>query len=173
MKNSNKNIVRKIVGFIGFLLAAPFLFVLWVVFCMAGFIRDFLDFSRDFFDSMTDPEYVPPIGFSGFCALQAYGRKAVQAEAKLNRAEALRYWKKCAALYETNAMLHIASYYENPENGSPDLKLASDFYALAASFGNPEAKKQYALLSGHELTDRERDLVREVFFKNRRTWLQD
>ena len=172
MKITIKNMVRRIVGFIVFLVALPFLFVFWIVFCIAGSVRNFLDFCRDFIDSLTNPEYVPPIGFSGFCALQAYWREASRAEAKQNRAEALKYWKKCAALYETNAMLHAASYYENPETGSPDLKTASDFYALAASYGDPKAKAKYQLLAGHELTDRERELVREVFVKNRRTWLQ-
>lgn len=173
MKMSIKNHVRKIVGFLVFLLAAPIFFVLWIILCIADPVRSFLDFFRDLFDSLTDPEYIPPIGYSNFCALQAYWRKAVEAEAKPDRAEALKYWKKCAALYDTNAMLHVASYYENPENGSPDPKTASDFHALAASFGNPEAKKQYALLTGHELTDPERDRVREFFAQNRRAWLQD
>ena len=173
MKNTFRKMLRIISGFIVFLLAFPFLLVLQVIGLLVESIQDILSFSWDFLKSQTDPEYVPPIGVGGFYALQCYWKKACRAEKDQKKDEALKYWKKCAALYNVEAMLQAARHYEAPGSGMPDLKRASDFYALAGSYGSPTGEAKYVSLTGQELSDQEKKRVQEDFIRTRRTWLQE
>ncbi|MBO4630995.1 MAG: hypothetical protein J5858_03645 [Lentisphaeria bacterium] len=75
MKTSNETILGKIIGFAGYLLMLPFLIVLWLGYTLARGVRDFLDFSGEFFKSPDD------FGLGGFWAMQAYWREAARAEA--------------------------------------------------------------------------------------------
>ena len=167
MKTSNGTTLGKIIRFAGGVLMLPFLIVLWIFYIIARGVGDFLDFSSEFFKSPDD------LGLGGFWAMQAYGREAARAEAEGNKMEALKYWKKCAAHCNTNAMLQVARHYEDPESGTPDLKQAAELYALAASYGNAEAEAKYVSLTGHELTGREKKRVQKDFPELQRVWLKD
>lgn len=166
MKTSNKTTLGKIIGFAGWLLMLPFLIVLWTGYTLVRAVQDFLDFSGEFFKSPDD------FGLGGFWAMQAYWREASRAEAEGNKMEALKYWKKCAAHCDTNAMLQVARHYEDPGSGTTDLKQAADLYALAASYGNAEAEAKYVSLTGHELTGREKKRVQKDFPELQREWLK-
>lgn len=167
MKTSNGTTPGKIIGFAGWLLMLPFLIVLWIGYTIVRAVRDFLDFSSECFKRADD------FGLGGFWAMQAYRREAARAEAEGNKMEALKYWKKCAAHWDSYAMLHAAGYYEDSGSGVQDLKQASELYALAACCGNPVGESKYVSLTGHELTGREKKRVQADFLEIRRVWLKD
>ncbi len=167
-----KKTFRKIIGFAGAILLMPFLAVLWIIYGLGRMVQEFCDFAGDFIRSLTDPEYVPPIGLAGFYAMRDCGMKALQAESDGRFDEARKYWKKCAAFYDTRAMVKTAEYCVR-EEGRAGRQQASEWYACAAGFGDTKAEARYRELTGKELSGKERQQARQTFIMNRKKYLQD
>ena len=92
-----------------------------------------------------------------------------RAEAAGNEAEAVKYRKKGAFLFDPFAMLGLARHYEHAGDG----KQAAEWYALAASFDNAEGEARYADLTGLSLDRKEKRRLRKDFIYGRRFSLRD
>ena len=163
---------RKIIGFAGACLLLPFLAVLWIIYGLVRIFQEFCEFAGDFIRSLTDPDYVPPIGLAGFYAMRDFGMKALQAESDGRFEDARKYWKKCAAFYDTRAMVKTAGYYERAEDPA-DRKQASEWYVYAASFGDTNGEAKYQELTGKTLSGKEKQQAKQTFIINRKKYLQD
>ena len=167
-----KEMFRKICGYAGAVLLLPLLAVLWIIYGLGRMVLEFCEFAGDFIRSLTDPDYVPPIGLAGFYARRDCGMKALQAESNGRFDEARKYWKKCAAFYDTRAMVKTAEYYGQADDPA-ERKMASEWYAYAASFGDTKAEARYQELTGQALSAKEKQQVKQDFIKNRRNYLLD
>lgn len=173
MKNSILKIMCAVLKMALALVLLPFYLVMWCFYIIGIGLIDFKNFSKDFIGSLTDPDYVPPIGLGGFYALKGYRLKALEAESAGNSDDALKYWKKCACFYDSFAMCKVASYTLYGEDEEQCRKKASEWYAAAASFGNEEAEKEYKNITGVPLDDKQKRWIRKNFINNRRHYLAD
>ena len=170
MKEKLGKVLQAVLGGLLTVLLLP-LYAAGAVICGAVlFLREFWDsFARDLVCSVVDPDYVPPVGMGGFYAAQCCAREAVRAEADGNEAEAVKYRKKGAFLFDSFAMLGLARHYEHAGDG----KQAAEWYAFAASFDSPEGEARYAELTGLTLDKREKRRLRRDFIYDRRFSLRD
>ena len=173
MKNSALKIMCKVLKMAFALVLLPFYFFVWCFYIIGAGLMDFKNFSRDFIGSLTDPDYVPFIGLGGFYALKGYRLKALEAEVAEKSDDALKYWKKCSCFYDTFAMCKVASYSLYGDDEEQSRKEASEWYAIAASFGNAEAEEEYMNISGTALDDQQKRWLRKNFIKNRKHYLKD
>ena len=170
MKEKAEKILRAVPGGLLALALLP-IYAVGAVICGAALLlREFWEsFAKDLVLSVVDPDYVPPIGMGGCYATQCYAREAVRAEAAGNEAEAVKYRKKGAFLFDPFAMLGLARHYEHAGDG----KQAAEWYALAASFDNAEGEARYADLTGLSLDRKEKRRLRKDFIYGRRFSLRD
>lgn len=72
-------------------------------------------------------------------------------------------------------MQRVAELYscvsENDDDEA-DQKIVSQWYAVAASFGNDAAEKRYTDITGSTLSDKEKRWIRNDFIKYRKTYLE-
>ena len=170
MKEKTGKVLQAVLGGLLALLLLP-LYAAGAVVCgVVLFLREFWDsFAGDLVHSVVDPDYIPPIGMGGSYAVHCYACEAVLAEADGNEAEAVKYRKKGAFLFDPFAMLGLARHYEH----AGDEKQAAEWYALAASFDSPEGAARYADLTGLTLDKREKRRLRRDFIYDRRFSLRD
>jgi|GEM_PF-2144230 len=170
MKEKAGKVFRAVPGGLLALLLLP-LYAAGAVICGAVLLlREFWDsFAKDLVCGAVDPDYVPPIGMGGFYAAQCCAREAVRAEADGNEAEAVKYRKKGAFLFDPFALLGLARHYERAGDG----KQAAEWYAFAASFDSAEGEARYAELTGLTLDKREKRRLRRDFIYDRRFSLRD
>jgi hypothetical protein len=153
----------------------PFWLLLWMGYIIFANLKDFGTFFRNFTRSLRTPGNPPFIGLRGFYALKKYRYEALQAEADYDSQTAAASWKKCALLYDTDAMIKVAEYVaegefcEAPseENCEELRQIAVQWYAVAASFGNSKAEKEYEFKTGYKISDDEKIWFRKNFIKSR------
>ena len=142
--------------FTGLLLTAAVMILYAFIWISAGIffaLREFWQWGREFYTSVTAPDYIPPIGMGSFYARQDYARKAARLAADSDYDEAVIYWKKAAALYDVNAMIKLGEHCHH------------DYYAIAAGFGSEKAASLYADAAGQQLTEEEKKWFRRNFLK--------
>ena len=167
---------KKVSGTLAAMVLLPFYAVAWIFHGVGAALRDFREFAGDFVKSLTDPEHTPSIGLKGFYALRECRQKAYRAEVEDEYDEALENWKKCAFYFDTDAMVRLAEHYQygaDGENEESYLKRASEWYAVAASFGSAKGESGYAELTSVFLTDDEKKWLRTNYIKNRKQCLRD
>ena len=171
-----KKLSRKVFGTLAACALLPFYAVAWIFHGVAAALRDFREFAGDFVKSLTDPEHAPSIGLKGFYELRECRRKAYRAEAEYDDQEALENWKKCAFYFDTDAMLKLAEHYRlsgDDESDGNNRTRASEWYAVAASFGNTKGESGYVGMTGGFLADGEKQWLRRNYIKNRKQCLRD
>ena len=167
---------RKVFGTLAACVLLPFYAVAWIFHGVVAALRDFREFAGEFVKSLTDPDHTPSIGLKGFYALRECRQKAYRAEAEYDDEEALENWKKCAFYFDTDAMVRLARHYQygwDDEDEESGRKRASEWYAVAASFGSAEGESGYAELTSVFLTDDEKKWLRRNYIKNRKYCLRD
>ena len=174
MKNFYKSFIVPIFCAIIAAVTFPFWLLLWMGYIIFANLKDFWTFFRNFTRRFRTPGNPPFIGLSGFYALKKYSREALQAEADRDSQTAAAAWKKCALLYDTDAMIKVAEYAASgdfdedySEENEEDLrKLAVQWYAVAAIFGNSKAEKEYEFKTGYKISDDEKIWFRKNFIKS-------
>lgn len=171
-----KKLSRKVFGTLAACVLLPFYAVAWIFHGVVAALRDFREFAGDFVKSLTDPDHTPSIGLKGFYELRECRWKAYRAEAEYDDEEALENWEKCAFYYDTEAMLRVGAHYESSwddEDEESSQKLASEWYAVAASFGSAEGESGYSRITSVFLTDDEKKWLRRNYIRSRKHCLRD
>ena len=171
-----KKLSRKVFGTLAACVLLPFWAVVWILHGVVAALRDFREFAGEFVKSFADPDHVPPIGLKGFYTLKECRQKAYQAEAEYDYEEAAKNWEKCAFYYDTEAMLRVGAHYESSwddEDEESSQKLASEWYAVAASFGSAEGESGYSRITSVFLTDDEKKWLRRNYIRSRKHCLRD
>lgn len=173
MTKKHSSFVKKIFGAMLAVFILPFYLLLWIFQGILTGLQDFCEFFQDFFRSMTDPDYIPPIGLRGFYALKGCRQAAFQAEAEGDYEKAALLWKKCALLYDTDAMIRVgkniiaeADSCESEQDDREVCQRAAEWYAVAASFGNSAAESEYEHITGHKISADEKAWFRRNFKKS-------
>ena len=167
MKNFYKSFIAPIFCAIIASVMFPFWLLLWMGYIIFANLKDFWIFFCDFTRSLRTPGNPPFVGLSGFYALKKYSREALQAEADYDSQTAAAAWKKCALLYDTDAMIKTAEYAASGDFEEDLRELAVQWYAVAASFGNSEAEREYELKTSHKISEDEKIWFRKNFIKSR------
>lgn len=149
-------VLRYIGGFLLTLVLLPVMGIAWLG-CVAYYgLKGLMAAFKELWFSISDPAYVPNIGYGGVMKRRNECRLASEAVAKGDWASAVMHWKAAGRLYDAPSMLKLGECFEASRGVAASCGAAYEYYTLAARYGMSEAKEACQRLEEFRLPSGER-----------------
>lgn len=148
--------LRYIGGFMLTLVLFPIMGLFWLGCVVYHGLSVLWTSFREFWFSISDPAYIPNIGYGGTIRRYHERQLAAEAVAKGDWASAVSHWKNAARLYDVPSMHKLGECFETGKGVTANGGAAYEYYYLAEQYGMAEDREACSRLQKFRFPSRQR-----------------